>query len=251
MKKLLMFVLFSMFICQNLFADEINIAADPWCPYDCEAGSEKPGFMIEFAKHIFEKAGHKVIYKNQPWTRVLKHTGSGKINGAVGAFISDAPDHIFPKEEMGISKTPFYVKKGSAWKFEGISSLEDIAIGVIRGYSYGDKLDAYIKKNQGNNARVQISNELDNLAKKLLKGRIDAFPEDSMVAGWYFKQNKLTDKFKTAGLVAEPENVYIAFSPKLKSSHEYVKIIDKGMKQLRESGEINKILSRYGLNDWK
>ncbi len=251
MKKLIFFCCFLVLSCQNLQADEIIIAADPWCPYDCEAGSEKPGFMIEFTKHILEKAGHKVVYKNQPWARVLKQTKSGKLNAAVGAFISDAPDHIFPKEEMGISETPFFVEKGSKWKYKGISSLEGISIGVIRGYSYGEELDAYIEKNKANVKLVQISNTLDNLVKKLLKGRINAFPEDSMVAGWYFKQNNMLDKFQKAGLVSEAEKVYVAFSPKLKSSHEYVKILDSGMKKLRESGELKTILARYGLMDWR
>lgn len=240
-------VLFSQFV----FADEIILAADPWCPYDCEANSDKPGFMIEIAQSIFEKAGHQVTYKVQPWARVLKNTKDGKINGAVGAFISDAPDCVFSTEELGLSTTFFYGKKGTTWKYSNIASLEGKTVGVIRGYSYGEALDAYVKKHQKNSKKVQLSNTLDSLAKKLLKGRIDIFPEDSMVAGFHFQQNNIAGEFQKVGLLNEAEKVYIAFSPKLESSKNYVKLIDSGMKALRKSGELSKILARYGLKDWK
>ena len=33
-------------------ADEVVLLADAWCPYNCEPGSDTPGFMIEIAREL-------------------------------------------------------------------------------------------------------------------------------------------------------------------------------------------------------
>jgi len=251
MKPLIILFLSLTFFSQTLWADDIVIAADPWCPYICEPESDTPGFMVEIAEQIFQKAGHKLIYKAEPWARALRNSRIGKINGAIGAYKSDAPDHIFAEEELGVSTTPFFIKKGTAWKYDGPVSLEKVTIGVIRGYSYGNEVDAYVKKHQKNWERVQVSNSLNSLVKKLLVGRIDTFPEDRMVVNWYVKRNNLPEKLQEAGLAVDSEELYIAFSPKLKSSDNYRKILSNGIRVLRKSGQLSETLSRYGLQDWK
>ncbi len=82
-------------------------------------------------------------------------------------------------------------------------------------------------------------------------GRIDAFPEDRMVANWHFKQNSLSGKVKEAGIAVDKEKLYIAFSPKLATSKQYADLFAKGIIQLRQTGQLEKILNRYGLKDWK
>lgn len=251
MKKLIAFCFVTLLFSQVLWADDIKIYADPWCPYSCEPGSEKPGFMVEITGVIFEKAGHKLIYKTKPWARVIKGTSTGSINGAFGAFKSDAPDHIFSAEEIGVSNTPLFVKKDSSWRYKGSASLEKVALGVIRGYSYGTAVDTHVKKYPKNQKKVQFSNTLDTLVKKLQKGRIAAFPEDRVVFSWYVKQNNLSGQFKEAGVASVAENLYIAFSPKIAASKEYAKIFAKGIRKMRKNGELSKILAKYGLKDWK
>ena len=251
MKALLLIFISVVIITPILWADELVIAADPWCPYVCEPGSAKPGFMVEIAKTVFAKAGHSVLYKTEPWARAIKNSRDGKNNGAFGAFISDAPDHIFSDEALGTSTTAVFVKKGSTWKYTGAASLENVSLGVIRGYSYGEEIDNYVKKHEGNSKRVQLSNTLDSLVQKLVRGRIGAFPDDRMVVGWYLKQNNLNGKLQEAGVAIEAEGVHIAFSPKLASSKKYIKILSTGVKTIRKSGELSKILARYGLKDWK
>lgn len=246
-----MLAVITMMVAPLLRAEELVIVADPWCPYVCEPKSDKPGFMVEIARTIFGKAGHTIHYKNEPWARVIKNTTNGKINGAFGAFKSDAVGHIFSDEELGMSTMPFFVKTGTAWKYSGLDSLTNVTLGVIRGYSYRDEIDAYVKKHRKNSKRVQVSNTLDSLIKKVMVGRIDTFPDDRMVVGWYLKQNNLSGKLQEAGLAVEAEELYIAFSPKLQSSKEYADILSKGIEAIRNNGELSRIMSRYGLKDWK
>jgi len=236
---------------QATFADEIVIAADPWCPYACEPGSEKPGFMVEVTRKIFEKSGHNIVYKNKPWARALSDSRNGKTNGVFGAFKSDAPNHAFPSEAIGMSTTPFYVKNDADWKYSDTTSLTKVTLGVIRDYSYGDNIDNYLKKTPEERGKIQIVTTLESQVKKLIHGRITTFPEDRMVVGWYLKKNNLTGQLKEAGIAIEAEDLYLAFSPKLEASKQYTKIFDEGIIALRKNGTLAKILNRYGVSDWK
>jgi len=251
MNKSIIILLSLTLFSQVLWADDIVITADPWCPYLCEPESDMPGFMVEIAQQVFKKAGHNLIYKHEPWARALRNSRMGTNNGSIGAYKSDAPDHIFTAEELGVSTTLFFIKKGTAWRYNSTVSLEKITIGVIRGYSYGGELDAYVKKHQKNWKKVQISDSLHSLVKKLLAGRIDTFPDDRMVVNWYVKKNNLSGKLQEAGLAVDSEKLYIAFSPKLKSSQKYAEILSNGIGEFRKNGQLSKILSRYGLEDWK
>lgn len=44
---------------------------------------------------------------------------------------------------------------------------------------------------------------------------------------------------------------YIACSPAKESSKVLMKLVDEGTDKLRQSGELQKILDKYGLKDWK
>ncbi len=134
-----------------------------------------------------------------------------------------------------------------------MDSLEKAAIGVIKDYSYGEIFDKYVKDNSKNSKRIQIvfgADAFKSNSKKLMIGRLTAFVEDKMVAFSYLKKMGMTDKVTIAGELSK-DNVYIAFSPKRKTSKKYAKILSDGMVRLRKSGKLNKILAKYGLKDWK
>jgi hypothetical protein len=47
----------------NLTAQQLVIAADVWCPVNCSIKDEKPGYMIEVARQIFNQNNIQVEYK--------------------------------------------------------------------------------------------------------------------------------------------------------------------------------------------
>ncbi len=63
---------------------KVVLAADEWCPYNCEPGSAKPGYVIELAKIIFEKKGYEFDYKMMPWEQAKSDALQGKMSGAIG-----------------------------------------------------------------------------------------------------------------------------------------------------------------------
>ena len=65
------------------------------------------------------------------------------------------------------------------------------------------------------------------------------------------KDMGLADKVVNAGFTGVSGNLYITFSPNIAKSKEYAEILTKGIRRLKDSGELEKILSKYGLTYWK
>jgi len=232
-------------------SDQITIVADEWPPYNSIPNSKEPGYGIEIAKHVFEATGHTVVYKILPWHRSIIETRTGKYNAIIGAFKQEAPDFVFPEEEFGLSKNAFFARKGREWTYSGLESLQGMKIGIIKGYSYGEELDKYFKENPQQVQYVYSKDPLFQNIKKLLVGRLDVFIEDENVLLQKLKKMQVADKIVNAGFTGVSEKLYITFSPKIKKSKEYAEILTKGIRKLKESGELDKILAKYGLKYWK
>ncbi|CAK0741771.1 Transporter substrate-binding domain-containing protein [Gammaproteobacteria bacterium] len=249
-------ILFSVIIGANnpSIADTISLRADEWCPYNCVPNSDKPGYMIEIAKKIFEAAGHQVDYQTLNWARAIEETRAAKFNGIVGASKGDAPDFIFPMEKLGISVYAFAVRKDNSWSFTGMDSLNGKVLGVIRNYSYGDTLNAYVEANKNDQKKIQISSgdsALEINLRKLNKGRLDAVVEGLAVLTYTIGKLGLDQEVKIAGTDATADPVFIAFTPAHPKSHEYADLLSKGIMTLRTNGQLKEILTKYGQNDWQ
>lgn len=250
--RFLFIFLISMLICgTSAMADEISVAADEWMPYNGRPDSAEPGYTIEISKYIFESAGHKLIYQVIPWSRALEETREGKYNAVVGALKGDAPDFIFPEEEIGVSQTAFFVKKGSTWKYTGLESLRTVQIGLIKNYSYGEELDRFFRAKENIVQYVHGEDPLSKNINKLLYGRFDVLVEDTNVLLQKAKKMGVSDKIIKAGNAKKRNNVYIAFSPNISKSKEYADIFTNGIRNLKDSGKLEKVLAKYGLVYWK
>ena len=211
-------------ICKSVYADTITIAADVWCPINCEPDSDKPGIMVEIAYKVFEKHGHEVKYITMPWSRTLSTVRRGELNAAIGAYKEDAPDFIFPKNEQSQLAFYFYVLNTSNWNYAGIDSLADVKLGVIKDYSYLDKLDAYIEKHSDTNDKVMIAYGNGALTKniRLLKaGFLDTIIATDLVFQHTSTALGLNKYIRRAGAGSAVEKAYIAFSPNHHKSQKY------------------------------
>jgi polar amino acid transport system substrate-binding protein len=242
------------------FGETITINADPWCPYNCAAGAEKPGYMIEVAKAIFEKAGLTIKYENMPWPRCIDFVQKGKIDAIVGATKGEAEGCVFPDEAFGFTNICFFVKKGSAWQYQNLESLKQVKVGIQAEYEYGATLDEYFAQHK-NTPQVQEVSADEPLVlniRKLLKDRIDAIPEDKSAFLYTAMLLGVSDQVTLAGATPieseedfESRKVFIAFAPNNPNAKAYAQLFSEGVKEMRASGALTQILAKYGLTDWK
>jgi len=252
MKRICLCTLAFLLITIPAIADDIVLGTDPWPPFTDEAG-DSPGYMVEAAKQIFTKNGHTLVYKVMPWARAVNITRAGKMNGIIGAAVGDAEDFVFPEKDLGMLENYMFVRKDSNWKYEGVDSLKNVKVGVILDYDYGKTFMDYMNANK-ESGKIDIIAGDDPLKKNIMKlkaKRIDVVIEAKPVFDHTVKSMGIADLFKPAGTIGEADPVYIAFSPNHPKSKEYAKMLSSGIEELRQSGELAKILAKYGQADWK
>lgn len=250
MKKCL--AMFLSFLCATSFADTITLLADEWCPYNCAPNAANPGYMIEVAKLAFESKGHKVEYKLMNWERSLQMVKEGKATAAVGADKTELEGGIYPTESLGDTINAFFVPVASSWKYTGPESLKGQKVGVIKGYPYEENIENFFKSNPGAADYVSGDNATETNIKKLNASRITTYLENIAVFNNQAKEMGLEGKFKNVGATStEATPIYLAFSPALATSQAYAKMLSDKIVELRASGELKKILAKYGLTDWK
>ncbi|MEI8012112.1 MAG: transporter substrate-binding domain-containing protein [Candidatus Omnitrophota bacterium] len=236
------------------FADTITVRADSWPPYNADPAADHPGYVVEILKAIYTPLGHTIDYQTMPWTRAVEDATAGKIDAIIGASIADAPKCVYPAEAMGAINNIFLVKKGSAWKYAGVSSLKGVKLGVIDGYSYDDgaDIDKYIASKAADVEIMTGDGSLDRNLKKLQAGRLDTVLENDIVITATLKTLGLDPAgFENAGAANSSKDLFVAFAPGNEKTKQYAAQWDEGIKKLRASGELRKILDRYSVQDWK
>ena len=236
----------------------VKLRADEWCPYNCVPGSKKPGFMVEIAQRSFQisdKNKYKIDYQTLNWARSLEYVKAGKIEGVIGAIESEAKGLTIPKVSLGQFKPVFIVNSKTKWRFSNMSELEKnkYMIGLIKDYDYDDKIVSFMKKFPNRIEYTHGDTPLRQLISMLKHGRVQIIVEDEAVFNHMVKQlGEDTKQFTVAGPVSVPKPLFIAFSTSDKNkSEQFAKILTSGMKKLRDTGELDKILGKYGLTDWK
>lgn len=236
----------------------LNVAVLEFCPFVCNPAKTggKLGFSIELEKAIFEQAGYQINFHLIPYIRSIKVTEQGQYDAVGYSNDKSSKVNICSKETVGPMRQAFYVKKGNPWRYTGIESLKDTKLGVISGYEYtilSPKFQEYIERNQSNQNLVEFhygNDVLDRILKKILLDRIETTNESEDVADYVAKKIGIFDKLEKAGKFKKIVWGRMCFSPKNPNSQQYVSILDEGIRQMKLSGEMKKIMHKYGIKDW-
>jgi len=246
------FILISTLIYVNaVYAKSLTFLAEGWCPYTCPPSHNKNnGYLVDIVKAVFEKKGYSIDYEVMPYRRAIIFARTGKVNAIIGIYKEDAPDLIFPNTHQGLSRKYFFVNKNANWRYSGVSSLNELnSIGIMLGYDYGELSD-YLEKSQKIVSIMTGFNMLELTLKQLLTGRIQTFADDRLVVNYMLNRMGVPKgQVIEAGQLGETNKVYIAFSPEIEESKLYAEILEQGIDQLRDSGELAKILQKYKLKD--
>lgn len=233
-------------------SDEIlRLRADNWMPYNGDPTAAMPGYAVEVARAIFEPHAIKVDYQTMTWGDALKAAGSGAIEGVIGANKDEGAGLTLPKEYIGLPRIGLFVAKQNPWRYDNVPSLHQIRLAVMLDYKYWPALDDYVAKHaEPELKKFSGEHPLDDAIAQLVSGGIDVVAETSSVFAWAAKTgNRQMAEFRIAYL-HEGDPVFIAFQPG-ETGQRYAKLFDEGIAELRRSGELAKILARYGQKDWR
>ncbi len=253
MKLLLAGLVASLALLAPASADEpvLRLCADQWMPYNGDPAEAKPGYVIELARTVFEKEGIKVEYDVLPWEEALAAVKECRRSGAIGANAEESAGLTQPAESIGSLSICLITRAESKWTYDNIASFRKVTLGISKGYSYWPALDSYIEKASGPAVFAAAGDDpLDELMSKLQAGEVDVVAESEPVLLWYLRSHNLDrEKFRVV-FKGTPEAIFVAFAPD-DEGRRFAAILDNGIRSLRASGELTKLLQRYGLRDWQ
>lgn len=256
--KTLLLALILLSFANGAWAESLIVSVDEWCPYIClnekhtALDTEAPGYYPAIIDAIFLPRGYEIRYLVRPWKRAIQETRSGVIDAILSPAINEAPDFVFPEESIGSLCWCFFTRKENKWTYKDPQSLASETIGYLDGNAFNEKLDAYLEKNKKTPHKVQPVHGLNFLrinVVKLMGGRITAFIDESASTNYFLYKNGMTREIREAGCL-EHQAMYMAFSPAHEESVKHAQLFSAGLRELRQSGRLEAILSAYGLKDW-
>jgi polar amino acid transport system substrate-binding protein len=228
----------------------LRVRADSWMPFNGDPADKQPGYVVEIAKQVFGPRTINVDYQTLSWDEALKAARAGEIDAVIGANKIEAAELVVPKEPIGAPTMGLFARKDLVWEYANIGSLKKVRLGVIGGYSYWDALDAYIANHPGGTVVVFSGDSpLEEAMAKLEAGEIDVIAETVPVFVWRAKAHGKAMAEYRMPYKHEGEPIYLAFADG-ENGRRYAAIFDESVRALRKSGELRKILSRYGVADW-
>jgi polar amino acid transport system substrate-binding protein len=237
------------------FADEITVVSPEYfCPYACKAGDKLEGSTVDLARAALAAKGHTIKYSNMNYERALEEVKKGKYMATPSSFPGEAVGFVFPTEASSQAQWCVFSAPKSTLVF---SKEDDVLnfpkkVGVVGGYSYTPKIDEWLKSKKEKFETQQGDTALYKLSKMVNSGRISVLIEDKTNTDWNMKTKALAEMKNIGCLPPTKEQMsYIVFSPGNPKSKTYAEDFTAGINELRKSGKVKEILSKYGMTDWK
>lgn len=82
------------------YGETLKIASIDWCPQICP-GQTKAGYVTDTVKKVFEGGPYQLSIKQYPWSRAILLVRTGKAHALLAPAKAEAPDLVFPVNEIG------------------------------------------------------------------------------------------------------------------------------------------------------
>jgi polar amino acid transport system substrate-binding protein len=232
----------------------LKYRVDLWCPFHCEPNSKNEGFYVDLVRSIFGK-NYNIVYESVSFERGVKAVESG--DSDVGSFAGvDSETALFPAKPTRVLSWCFFVRQDSTFAFKNVKDLENQKLLLFKEYVHPEPVGTYVQENLKVPGRiVQVApekNSVDQEIRLLASKRVDVILEEKSVIAYKKKSDPKTPQIKEVGCLPPTDlktvGWNLVFSPKSKlEGAKLLKTYEEGIKQLRQSGELAKLESKYGL----
>lgn len=209
------------------------------------------GLATDIARTITERLGHTIVIDLYPWKRAQLMVKTGKADVLMPPYKTPEREKWLDFSELPIllDKTFFFVRPGSSFDWKGdYSLLRGQRVGIVFGWSFGPNFER-----AKDFVSIDYAPGIDLCFKKLLANRVDMVPTQRREAFASFKRLGLTDGQKPIAIFPElsVNFNYFGFSKqRRKALSVFKKEFDRIMIQMKENGELSRLLKKYGLSDF-
>ena len=238
MKHCVLVLLLSFLLCKLALAEKVTLAAeDSWPPYSDQFGD---GISKRIATAAFALSDIEIKTVVAPYARALKMTEAGQVDGCWNVTRQQSTEALFyfGNEPLLKSDISFFYKATAPRRFASISDMPDgLSIGVIIDYEYGDEFEQQRQRFRIYEARSQIQ-----LLKMLEGNRVVVALMFDDVYNEVQQKSDYPSALFHQGATFYGSDIFIAFNKDNANSPAYASALDKGLIELRETGQYQQLL---------
>ena len=243
MMRNMIILLLSMVIFNNAaVAEKITITAGEWAPYLSE-NSRYNGIAGRIITEAFSENGIEITFRFVPWKRAYNEAANGSADAtALWLKKPEREKFFFYSDEVITETHVFFYKKGSGFNWETITDIIPYKIGALLGFSYGKELDTLIK---GKKIKLQRTIRDEQNFLKLLKGRIDIYPQEINVGYECIYSNFLKGEIALINHHPRPfmtNPSFLLFPKKNVKSEHLHKTFNRALLKLKSTGKVRKFI---------
>lgn len=205
-----------------------------------DAQNNVEGFDVDLMNAMAAAGNFKVEYKHQPWDSLFAALGNSDVDILASAIT------ITDERKQTMSFTDPYYKITQVIlvpQGKNIKNVDDLKKANKVGVITGQTGDFVISKMLGkDSAKIARFDTLPLVIKEMESGGLDAVVTDSAVVGNYLKHN--ANKGFTVVEAPDFTEENYGFAVR-KNDEETLKMLNDSLKKVRESGEYEKIESKY------
>ncbi len=221
----------------------IVAASDPYPPFT-DPTDPKEGLSLVIIRAAYKTQGYTVKMEFVPWARAEALTAEGKYDILPNTWMNEKRKKtLIYSEPYAVNNIKFIKRVDDPFEFNGIATLKGKKIGIIRGYGYGDEFNS-----SNEFIREEVVDLMTNI-KKVVVNRVDLTLEDEIVASYTIKKAdpSLFSKIKFTESSLSSNNLYVTSGLKNPRHEEIIIAFNKGLAEIKASGEFNKIFESYGI----
>lgn len=210
------------------------------------------GLVPHIVTEAFALEGVKVEFTSFPWARAYSYVKSGKWDGSC-CWFNKAERHAeaFHSEPVIFSTYVFFHLKNYEFDWKTLDDLKDIQIGGTIEYTYSK--DFREAEEAGKILVERAPSDVINF-RKLLRGRIDIFPQNTEVGFDNLLNNFTPEERELITFHPQPivkQGVHLLLSKKDPKNEKMMELFNRGLKRLRDSGKIDQFVKASRRGEYK
>ncbi len=216
----------------------VRITNGEWDPYLSSQAYEY-GLTSHIITQAFKLEGIDIEWGFFPWKRAFENAKEGHQWDASAAWSPNElylRDFLLSDTIMNIEYVFFHLKEFE-FDWTNMDDLQDINIGITRGYNYGKP---FMNARHNNKIYTELANTDEQNFSKLLFGRIKIFPNDKLVG--YTQIKNTFSPLETSLFTHHPNNIklkantlHLLISKNSKNAKMFLEKFNAGLKTLRGS----------------
>ncbi len=233
-------------LCSHIAAQEtVRITTGEYPPFLSEQFKHN-GLWARICTAAFATVDIDTEIRFYPWKRAYIAAQKGEWDATLGWFHSPQREqHFYYSDPVFTDDFVFFHLAATPFQWETMNDLQGMTIGGTLEYTYTPE---FLDAAQAGIFEIDyVPRDIQNF-RKLLHGRIDAFPISSAV-GYFLMQTQLSSE-DAALIVHHPtplrtDTTHLLFPKTLETGPRLLELFNQGLQQLRESGEYDLYVAEF------